>query len=142
MEPGTQMGPLVSDEQFRRVTGYLDSGKEAGATAVTGGGRHSEAHALAKKIRSGTVWINGYNVFDASLPAGGYKQSGWGRGDGPRGPEQLHRGEGRHRTAVTRRRVRVVIWGDRYGAAGPARPDTADAGNGGQPAARRSRLGI
>ena len=26
MEPGTQMGPLVSDEQFRRVTGYLDSG--------------------------------------------------------------------------------------------------------------------
>jgi phenylacetaldehyde dehydrogenase len=25
------------------------------------------------------VWINCYNVFDASLPFGGYKQSGWGR---------------------------------------------------------------
>jgi phenylacetaldehyde dehydrogenase len=28
---------------------------------------------------AGTVWINCYNVFDASLPFGGYKQSGWGR---------------------------------------------------------------
>jgi phenylacetaldehyde dehydrogenase len=39
----------------------------------------SKAHALAKKIKAGTVWINCYNVFDASLPFGGYKQSGWGR---------------------------------------------------------------
>jgi len=141
MESGTQMGPLVSDEQLRRVTGYLESGRADGATAVTGGNRHgdrgyfveptvltntrpdmkvvreeifgpvvvaapfsslddiaaqandteyglgagiwtqdiSKAHALAKKIRAGTVWINCYNVFDASLPFGGYKQSGWGR---------------------------------------------------------------
>jgi hypothetical protein len=28
---------------------------------------------------AGTVWINCYNVFDASLPFGGYKQSGWDR---------------------------------------------------------------
>src|ERR1700734_2023543 len=141
MEAGTQMGPLVSDEQFRRVTGYLDSGREDGATTLAGGGRFgdrgyfveptvltntrpdmkvvreeifgpvvvaapfsdldeiaaaandseyglgagiwtrdiSKAHALAKKLRAGTVWINCYNVFDASLPFGGYKQSGWGR---------------------------------------------------------------
>jgi phenylacetaldehyde dehydrogenase len=39
----------------------------------------SKAHALAKKIKAGTIWINCYNVFDASLPFGGYKQSGWGR---------------------------------------------------------------
>jgi phenylacetaldehyde dehydrogenase len=39
----------------------------------------SKAHALARKIRAGTVWINCYNVFDAALPFGGYKQSGWGR---------------------------------------------------------------
>ena len=39
----------------------------------------SKAHALAKKIKAGTVWINCYNVFDAALPFGGYKQSGWGR---------------------------------------------------------------
>src|ERR1700730_13900852 len=141
MEAGTQMGPLVSDEQFRRVTGFLESGKADGATALTGGGRFgdrgyfveptvltntrpemkvvreeifgpvlvaapfsdldeiaavandseyglgagiwtkdiSKAHALAKKIRAGTIWINCYNVFDAALPFGGYKQSGWGR---------------------------------------------------------------
>jgi len=141
MEAGTQMGPLVSDEQFRRVTGYLESGKSDGATALAGGGRFgdrgyfieptvltntrpdmqvvreeifgpvvvaapfssldeiaaeandtdyglgagvwtrdiSKAHALAKKIRAGTVWINCYNVFDSAMPFGGYKQSGWGR---------------------------------------------------------------
>jgi len=39
----------------------------------------SKANLLAKKIRAGTVWINCYNVFDAALPFGGYKQSGWGR---------------------------------------------------------------
>ena len=141
MESGTQMGPLVSEEQLRRVTGYLESGVADGATTVTGGSRHgdtgyfveptvitnvrpemkivreeifgpvvvaapfrtlddiaaeannspyglgagiwtrdiSKAHALAKKLRAGTVWINCYNVFDAALPFGGYKQSGWGR---------------------------------------------------------------
>ncbi len=42
MDADTQMGPLVSDEQLRRVTGYLDSGKEDGATAVTGGGRYGD----------------------------------------------------------------------------------------------------
>jgi len=149
MEPGTQMGPLVSDEQFRRVTGFLESGKADGATALAGGGRYgdrgyfveptvltntrpemqvvreeifgpvlvaapfadldeiaavandseyglgagiwtrdiSKAHALAKKLRAGTVWINCYNVFDAALPFGGYKQSGWGR---EMGHEALH----------------------------------------------------
>jgi phenylacetaldehyde dehydrogenase len=149
MEPGTQMGPLVSDEQFRRVTGFLQSGQAEGATALAGGGRYgdrgyfveptvltntrpemkvvreeifgpvlvaapftdldeiaaaandseyglgagiwtrdiSKAHALAKKLRAGTVWINCYNVFDAALPFGGYKQSGWGR---EMGHEALH----------------------------------------------------
>lgn len=38
-----------------------------------------KAHALAAKLKAGTVWINCYNIFDAALPFGGYKQSGWGR---------------------------------------------------------------
>ena len=37
------------------------------------------AHSTAAKLRAGTVWINCYNIFDAALPFGGYKQSGWGR---------------------------------------------------------------
>ena len=39
----------------------------------------SKAHHLAQSLRAGTVWINCYNIFDAALPFGGYKQSGWGR---------------------------------------------------------------
>src|ERR1017187_6428001 len=39
----------------------------------------SKAHRLASLLRAGTVWINCYNIFDAALPFGGYKQSGWGR---------------------------------------------------------------
>ncbi len=140
-DPATQMGPLVSETQLRRVTGYLESGARDGAKALAGGGRVgdkgyfvaptvltdvtdemkvvqeeifgpvvtamkfsdiqevsaranntvyglgagvwtrdiSKAHALAAEIKAGTVWINCYNVFDAALPFGGYKQSGWGR---------------------------------------------------------------
>ncbi len=39
----------------------------------------SKAHRVASQLRAGTVWINCYNIFDAALPFGGYKQSGWGR---------------------------------------------------------------
>jgi phenylacetaldehyde dehydrogenase len=140
-DPDSDMGPLVSEEQFNKVCGYLESGKKEGAKAVTGGGREGnrgyfvqptvlvnttdtmkvvqeeifgpvltaipfsdineiaakannteyglaagiwsrdikKAHALAAKLRAGTVWVNCYNVFDAAMPFGGYKQSGWGR---------------------------------------------------------------
>jgi acyl-CoA reductase-like NAD-dependent aldehyde dehydrogenase len=36
------MGPLISDEQFAKVLGYLDSGRNDGADAVTGGGRAAD----------------------------------------------------------------------------------------------------
>jgi phenylacetaldehyde dehydrogenase len=140
-DPDSDMGPLVSEEQFNKVCGYLESGKQEGAKAITGGKREGnrgyfvqptvlvdttenmkvvreeifgpvvtatpftdineiaakandtiyglaagiwtrdikKAHALASKLRAGTVWINCYNVFDAALPFGGYKESGWGR---------------------------------------------------------------
>jgi len=45
------------------------------------------AHKMARRLRAGTVWINCPNVFDAALPFGGYKQSGWGR---EMGEEVLH----------------------------------------------------
>ena len=39
MDPDTVMGPLVSQEQFDRVTGYMESGMSEGAEAVCGGKR-------------------------------------------------------------------------------------------------------
>lgn len=42
----------------------------------------SHAHRLAADLQCGTVWINSHLMFDASLPIGGYKRSGWGRESG------------------------------------------------------------
>lgn len=42
----------------------------------------SRAHQMSDHIRSGTVWINCHAMYDASLPIGGMKQSGWGRDSG------------------------------------------------------------
>ncbi len=38
-DPASDIGPLVSQEQFDRVSGYLASGSEEGATTIAGGGR-------------------------------------------------------------------------------------------------------
>lgn len=40
---------------------------------------------LAKRLRTGTVWINDYHLLNALAPFGGYKQSGVGRELGPQG---------------------------------------------------------
>ena len=141
LDPKSQMGPLVSQEQLDRVCGYLEAGFSEGARASAGGKRHGEkgyfveptvlvdtkpgmkvvqeeifgpvltaipfknsedlivhahdtiyglaagiwtrdiskAHRTAEQLRAGTVWINCYNIFDAAMPFGGFKQSGWGR---------------------------------------------------------------
>lgn len=140
-DPTTEQGPQVSDEQFHKVMGYIDSGKRQGAKLLCGGGRVGDrgyfieptvfdqvqdnmqiaqeeifgpvmsiipfesidevvrransttyglaaavwtrditkAHAIANRVRAGTVWINCYDVFDAAAPFGGFKQSGIGR---------------------------------------------------------------
>ena len=39
----------------------------------------SVAQRLARRIKAGTVWINTHHVYDAALPFGGYKKSGYGR---------------------------------------------------------------
>jgi acyl-CoA reductase-like NAD-dependent aldehyde dehydrogenase len=39
----------------------------------------AKAHRVARAIRAGTVWVNTYNLYDPSLPFGGFKHSGFGR---------------------------------------------------------------
>ncbi len=48
------MGPLVSEEQMNRVCGYLESGLQEGAKAVTGGSREGNKGYFVKP----TVLVN------------------------------------------------------------------------------------
>jgi aldehyde dehydrogenase (NAD+) len=41
MDPATEVGPVVAERQRTRIEGYLDSGREEGATVALGGGRPS-----------------------------------------------------------------------------------------------------
>src|SRR5262249_43372484 len=43
LDPETQMGPLISQKQLERVTGYIESGRGDGAEIVVGGGRLGNA---------------------------------------------------------------------------------------------------
>ncbi len=154
LNPTSEMGPLISSEQFRRVSGYIQSGLEQGAKLVCGGERlltgdlrngyfmpptvfehvkpHNKiaqeeifgpvicvipfkeidevialsnnttyglaggvwtqnvqkAHAIAKALQSGVVWVNCFNVMDPAVPFGGYKMSGYGRDSGADALEQ------------------------------------------------------
>ncbi|NJR24610.1 MAG: aldehyde dehydrogenase family protein [Richelia sp. CSU_2_1] len=77
-------GPVLSIERFTDLNDLVRKANdtEYGLGAGIWTTDLSNAHKVAKAIRSGTVFINCYNVFDAAMPFGGYKQSGWGRNRG------------------------------------------------------------
>jgi acyl-CoA reductase-like NAD-dependent aldehyde dehydrogenase len=142
-EPGTMMGPLISEAQRGKVEGYVQGAVADGATVASGGRRperlpkgyfyeptlivgaapdsaiaqeevfgpvlvvlpyrddddavaiannsifglsgavfgtdEDRATAVARRLRSGTVSINGGMYYGPDAPFGGYKQSGIGR---------------------------------------------------------------
>lgn len=80
-------GPVLSVLRFKDVDEIADRANKTtyGLAAAVWTKDIAKAHALAAKIRAGTVWINCYDVFDAGAPFGGYKMSGMGRELGERG---------------------------------------------------------
>ena len=74
-------GPVAALIPFRdvdeaiRIANDTDYGLAA-AVATTS---VSTAHALAKRLRAGVVWVNTYSELDPAFPFGGFKQSGIGR---------------------------------------------------------------
>src|SRR5437879_7644847 len=74
-------GPVLSVIPFRSVEDGIAQGNHTsyGLAAAVWTRDVSKALKAAKAIRAGTVWVNAYNLFDAALPFGGFKESGFGR---------------------------------------------------------------
>jgi phenylacetaldehyde dehydrogenase len=74
-------GPVVVAESFSDVDDLVRRANQTpyGLAAGVWTRDLAKAHRIAAELKAGTVWLNCYNIFDAALPFGGCKQSGWGR---------------------------------------------------------------
>ena len=73
--------PVVVAIPFGSEEDVVHSGNETNYGLASGVWTRdiNKAHRTAHRLRAGTVWINCYSVFDAAMPFGGYKESGWDR---------------------------------------------------------------
>jgi aldehyde dehydrogenase (NAD+) len=78
-------GPVLSVIRFDDVDDAVKKGNDIiyGLAAGVWTRDVKKAHSVARRLQAGTVWINAYNFFDAGMPFGGYKASGFGRDLGP-----------------------------------------------------------
>ena len=83
-------GPVMSILKFKDLDEVVERSNrsEYGLAAAVWTRDIGKAHAIANKVRAGTVWVNCYDVFDAAAPFGGFKQSGMGRELGEYGLQQ------------------------------------------------------
>jgi len=77
-------GPVVVVQPFDEVEEVIAAANAShyGLAASVWTESLSNAHRVSERIEAGTVWINCHAMYDASLPIGGIKQSGWGRDSG------------------------------------------------------------
>ncbi len=74
-------GPVMSILKFKNIDEVIERGNRTnyGLAAAVWTKDVTKAHALAHRLKAGTVWVNCYDVFDAAAPFGGFKMSGIGR---------------------------------------------------------------
>jgi acyl-CoA reductase-like NAD-dependent aldehyde dehydrogenase len=74
-------GPVLSVIPFKDADDAVAQGNETfyGLAAAVWTRDVGKALRIARALRAGTVWVNAYNLYDAALPFGGYKESGFGR---------------------------------------------------------------
>ncbi len=74
-------GPVLSVIPFKDADDAVAQGNETfyGLAAAVWTRDVGKALRVARALRAGTVWVNAYNLFDAALPFGGFKESGFGR---------------------------------------------------------------
>jgi acyl-CoA reductase-like NAD-dependent aldehyde dehydrogenase len=77
--PVVVIQPFKTAEDALRVANATDYGLTAGVWTSN----VKVAHRMARDLRAGTVWVNTYNIVTSEAPFGGFKQSGWGRENGP-----------------------------------------------------------
>ncbi len=74
-------GPVLATIPFKDVEQVADVANQNiyGLAAAVWTNDVRKAHAVARRVKAGTVWVNAYNLYDVALPFGGYKHSGFGR---------------------------------------------------------------
>lgn len=79
-------GPIIGLTPFNSIDEAVDLANDSkyGLAGSVWTQDIDQALNVAKQIQAGTIWINTYRAPEFTVPLGGYKESGYGRLEGPR----------------------------------------------------------